>query len=342
MEIFKSKDIYFEGLKIDWAKIFSSNQTFKINTLFDQQASFFFKNSKVISQYLKDAIVDQFRKITSDRPSVDTKNPNITFLTRIESSFAKDKPWKANIYLDLCGKSLSNRGYRYKNTAAPLRENLAAGIILNTDWDDKNEIFIDSMCGSGTLLIEAALIKSGVTPTYLKIKDAVERKIRPWAFMYQKWYLKDSKLKSRTEKKIKNLYSSNLKKLAELKTNQIFGMDIDGRNLQDAKKNLNSALLSTDIITLSKKDACQSIPPKPNAGIILCNPPYGERIGEEENLEKLYYNYGENLKRNFCGYRAYIFTGNPALRKKISLQTSKRIPLYNGAIECRLLRYELR
>ena len=337
------RDIYTQALKHGWAEIFSLRQKFKINTLLDFEAKEKFKNSIFLSQLLKDAIVDQFRQSSGERPSVDTLHPDVSFLLRIEKRRDGDG-FQANIFLDLAGQPLSNRGYRRGiRFVAPLRENLAAGIILNSDWNSDKELFIDSMCGSGTLLIEAALIKGKIPPSYLRLFDFLERKRRSWAFLAHSWYLKDQKIQI-DFKKLANEMSTMAKSgLKNLSSHFFHGYDISPQALVTAKESIKNAHLPYNVINLKMMDAVNLKPPKNEDGIIVCNPPYGERMKEEDDgcIEKLYHDYGENLKKNFKHFRAYIFTGKPELRKNISLQTSKRTKLFNGNIECRLLRYDL-
>lgn len=332
-------DLYLKAINNPWETVFSLQQTFKIKTLFDSSAKRTLKNSVLFSQKLKDAIVDKFRQTYAKRPSVDTKNPDINLLVRVERG--KEKNWMVSISLDLCNQPLGHRGYRLDSFEAPLRENLAAGIVMLTDWDPENDLFIDSMCGSGTLSIEAALIKYNIPPTYLKIINIIENKEKPFGFLKQLWFSKNSDLIKFFYERLENLYQEIQSKLNCLSPNQFYASDWDNKALQTTKKNLIKTNLEK-IINIKKQDALKLTPPTHNkSGIIICNPPYGYRLGDEKELMSFYKNYGENLKKNFKGFRAYIFTGNPELRKQISLSTSQRIPLFNGMIECRLLKYDL-
>lgn len=335
------RDLFDAAFGPTWSNVLDLEQTFKITTLLDSKASFYFKNSLTISQILKDAMVDKYREESGgERPSVDTKNPDVSFLLRIEDD-RKNRSWKARVLLDLCGDPLSNRGYRVNTHSAPLRENLAAGIVMLTEFNPKKDIFIDTMCGSGTILIEAALIKGEIPPSYLKIRRLIERKYKSWDFLGHKWFAEDPILQKKFEDKVNRLYSSILQSINTLDHHQFYGYDKDRRALEAAKENMKEALILGNVITLSQQDACVLTPPAEAPGIVICNPPYGERIGDKEELEDLYYNYGENLKKNWKGFRAFILTGDQELRKQISLQTSRRFELFNGALDCRLLRYEL-
>lgn len=342
LKIKNERDLYEIAKTQPWEKILDLKQTFKITTLFDMTAKSFFKNSIAVSQILKDALVDHFRDIYNERPSVDTENPDMGLLLRLESPENKNG-WNASIFIDMCGDALSNRGYRKSGHQAPLRENLAAAIVLSTDWNPEEDLFIDTMCGTGTLLIEAILIKGNIPPTYLRVKRYIERNEKSFAFLKQKWFLEKTYVTKDTKKYLQDIYNHCLEAFNKLEEFQFFGNDIDKKNLDLCEEHLFNAWIPDDIVTLSHNDATRFCPEEIEApGVVICNPPYGERMNSKESLEDLYHNYGENLKKNYKGFRGYIFTSDQELRKKIALQTSKRIPFYNGNIECRLLRYELR
>lgn len=339
--IASEKDLYTKAKDKWWDKIFDLKQTFKINTLFDNATKEHFNNSLIFSQILKDAIVDNFREKFGSRPSVNTENPDITFLLRVEKR-AKSSLFNARILIDMCGIPLSHRGYREESLRAPLRENLAAAIIMTTDFDPEKDIFTDCMCGTGTLLIEGVLIKAKIAPTYLRVRSFIERQVPVFDFLKHPWFLADKKSVRLFEQLAQEVYNQSIGALNDLQTRQFFGFDISERALEATRHHLDNALIDPQIVTLNKRDATKITPMDPPPGIIICNPPYGERMGDEDQLMNLYKDLGENLKHNFKGYRAYIFTSNPLLRKSISLQTSKRHAFFNGNIECRLLKYELR
>ncbi len=338
--ISSEKDIYAKAKEKWWDKIFNVQQTFKINTLFDREAKEHFNNSMIFSQLLKDAIVDNFREKFGERPSVDTGRPDITFLLRVEKK-SGSQLFNARILVDMCGDPISNRGYREESLKAPLRENLAAAILLTTDFDPEKDIFTDSMCGSGTFLIEAILLKAKVAPTYLKIRQYIEKKVPVFDFLKHPWFLVDRKSHRLFDERAQVIYNHSLSALNELQTRQFFGFDINERALETTRLHLHNAMIDQQIVTLNKRDATKITPMDEPPGIVIANPPYGERMGEEEELQHLYKEYGENLKHNFKGFRAYVFTSNPLLRKSISLGTSKRHTFFNGSLECRLLKYEL-
>lgn len=334
------KDLYALAKEKWWDKIFNVQQTFKINTLFDRDAKEAFNNSMIFSQLLKDAIADNFREKYGERPSVDTGRPDITFLLRVERKPGTPQ-FNARILVDMCGDPISNRGYREESLKAPLRENLAAAIIMSTDFDPEKDIFTDSMCGTGTLLIEAILIRAKVAPTYLKIRQYIEKRVPVFDFIKHPWFLADRKAQRLFDERAQVIYNHSLAALNELQTRQFFGFDIHERAMETTRIHLHNAMIDQQIVTLNKRDATKITPMDDPPGIIICNPPYGERMGDEDELKGLYKSYGENLKHNFKGFRAYVFTSNPLLRKEISLGTSERKTFFNGSLECRLLKYEL-
>jgi 23S rRNA G2445 N2-methylase RlmL len=338
--IASEKDLYSRAKEKWWDRIFSIHQTFKINTLFDRETKENFNNSIIFSQLLKDAIVDQFREKYGERPNVETSNPDITFLLRVERK-PGTQLYNARILVDMCGEPLSNRGYREESLKAPLRENLAAAIIMTTDFDPSKDIFTDTMCGTGTLLIEGILIRAQVAPTYLKIRKFIEKRTPVFDFIKHPWFTVDKKSERIFNEKAQAIYNHSLAALNELQTRQFFGFDISERALETTRIHLHNAMIDPQIVTLNKRDATKITPMDEPPGIVICNPPYGERMGEEDELKSLYKDYGENLKHNFKGFRAYVFTSNPLLRKEISLGTSKRHTFYNGSLECRLLKYDL-
>ncbi len=326
------KEIYKCAREINWNAILSPQQTFKITTLLDRDANSFFRNSLFLSRLLKDSLVDSIRDERGIRPNVDVKNPDLNFLMRISRGRSRDF-FQVDILLDLCGESLSNRHYRSGGHSAPLRENLACALIKFSDFNPQSDIFIDSMCGSGTILIEAALIKGNISPCYFRTLNK-----NPFSFLSHNWYKKSNLINFYTEK-LNEMWEISENGLRDLPYNQLFGFDNDNRTLAITQKNLENCRLSK-VIKIEKGDATKITPPGSPPGIIMCNPPYGERMGEEAEVENLMYEYGENLKQNFKGFRAYILTV-AQMRKKISLSSTQRIPLKNGNIECQLVKYDL-
>lgn len=322
-----------------WHHIFSVNQTFKISTLFDKDASKFFKNSMVQSLRLKDAIVDSFRENVGTRPNISKDSPDVSILQRIEG-IEGQKGWYARMYLDLCGNPLSNRGYRPRGHEAPLRENLAAAMIQASDWDSSEDTFIDVMCGSGTLLIEALYQAAKLPGSWLRL-NALASGSLVYDFQNHLWFKRED-LEQKVMDYAAFLQREGQKRVDDLPAGQFFGNDISEKSLNIARASLRYALFPDDLVEFSSGDATKIEAFEEAPGIVMTNPPYGERLGQEMDLPALYHELGENFKNQFKGYRCYILTSEPELRKAISLQTSMRKQFFNGGIECRLLKYEIR
>ena len=304
------RDLYRQVSKINWADFIHPDQTFAIQSVVSQST---FEHSLFVSQLTKDAIVDQFRQRTGERPSVDVERPDIRLNLHMHENFV-------TLALDASGDSLHRRGYRLQTNVAPLSEVLAAGIILLTGWDKQSPL-IDPMCGSGTFLTEAALIAHNIAPGLYRRNY----------FGFMNWPDFDEKLYQHliTEAEAAQLPDAEV---------DIVGSDIDKEYIEAARRNITHAELE-DYIRVRVRDIkdATGIGEK---GVVLINPPYGERI-HPENLNQLYKQIGDTFKTNFAGYDAFVFTGNLEAAKNIGLKTSRRIPLYNGPIECRLLKYEL-
>ncbi|RDC63672.1 THUMP domain-containing class I SAM-dependent RNA methyltransferase [Adhaeribacter pallidiroseus] len=304
------RDLYRQVSKINWADYLQADQTFAIQSVVNQSS---FEHSLFVSQLTKDAIVDQFRQRTGQRPSVDVERPDVRLNLHMHENFV-------TLALDASGDSLHRRGYRLQTNVAPLSEVLAAGIILLTAWDKKSP-FIDPMCGSGTFLTEAALLAHNIAPGLY----------RRHSFGFMNWPDFDEPFYRRL------VAEAEAARLPEQEVT-IMGSDIDKDYIEAARSNITNADLD-DYIRIRVRDIkeVQGIGEK---GIVLVNPPYGERI-IQDNLNQLYKTIGDTFKTNFSGYDAFVFTGNLEAAKHIGLKTSRRIPLYNGPIECRLLKYEL-
>ncbi|MHC4331947.1 MAG: THUMP domain-containing class I SAM-dependent RNA methyltransferase [Planctomycetota bacterium] len=276
-------------------------------------------NSMYAGLNVKDAIVDRIASRTGSRP---------------DSGKDKDKVvvhlyWKddlCRLYLNTSGLKLSDRGYRKMPGKAPLRESLAAAIIIATGYDGSGPL-VCPMCGSGTLAIEAALIASRRAPGLLRSN---------YAFMHVKYFDEPAWKQMRVEA-LKKSKSRGGK--AGFKPARIIATDIDAEAVEAARKNATTAGVS-QLIDFDVCDfAATAIPTGP--GIIVMNPEYGLRLGEIEKLKKTYKRIGDFFKQKCAGYTGYIFTGNPALSKVVGLRTCRRFEFYNANIECRLLKYEL-
>lgn len=303
-------DLYAQVQKVNWSDYLSLDQTFAINAAVSHST---FEHSLFVSQLTKDAIVDQFRKKTGQRPSVDTVRPDLRINLHMHENMV-------TLSLDSSGDSLHRRGYRLQTNVAPLNEVLAAGLIALSGWDKKST-FIDPMCGSGTILIEAAMMAQNIAPGLYR-RD-------PYGFESWKDFNKD-------------LFEM-VWKTAEAKERQqpqatILGYDIDSDYIQAAQNNIDNTGLA-DVIKVQEADFFATTAPS-DSGVIVMNPPYNERILSDD-INLLYKNIGDTLKKNYQGFDAFVFTGNLEAAKNVGLKAARRIPLFNGPIECRLLKYEL-
>ncbi len=306
------EDIFSLAREIEWPQLFSAHHTIRVqvDAIRSPVTSLEFVTLRV-----KDAIVDSFREAGEDRPSVNTSMPDMrihVFLTT----------HTATVYLDLAGEALFKRGYRREGLAAPLRENLAAGMLALKGWKGQQALF-DPMCGSGTILTEAAMIAMGLAPGAQ----------RPFAF-----------------EKMLNFQAGDFQAMRDAAANAgkplpeglLFGNDRDAeavdttrRHLQNIGGEANAARVVLTNLPMETLDS-----PSPN-GLLLTNPPYGERLDELEDLKLWYPLVGTWLKKTMAGWKACFITADRALPGGIGFKPSKRTPLFNGALDCRLFEFEL-
>ena len=295
--------------KIEWDKLLSVDDTFAI---FATVSNSTITHSKYASLVLKDAIVDYFREKTGERPSIDRDNPDLWINLHIESN-------KAHISVDTSGGSLHKRGYRLQTVTAPMQETLAATIVKLSGWNGKTPL-LDPMCGSGTLLAEALLHYCRIPPAFQRKKFGFEKLPD---FDREKW----EKIKSDGERLQRNLPN-----------NLIFGSDINGQPVWAAKTNLKS-LPQGEKVQIKQIDF-RNIEKFEN-GTIICNPPYGIRMGDIRELEGLYKEFGDFLKQRCKNTTAWIYCGNRELIGKLGLKPSRKIPLKNGNLDGRLVKIEV-
>jgi putative N6-adenine-specific DNA methylase len=302
------EDVYLGVYALDWQRLFDPGLTIRVNVAAVASP---LKSLEFITLRIKDAACDKFRAQTGRRPSVDTAQPDV----RIHAFLDVER---FTIYLDTSGEPLFKRGSRQMAGEAPLRENLAAGILKLAGWTPDTPL-LDPMCGSGTLLIEAAQIARGI-PAGRNRRFAFE-KLR--SFDAAKWV----GIRDEGEARIRNDAGT-----------PIFGSDLFGDALKLARENLATAGLA-DAVSLKQANVLEISAPAAE-GVLVTNPPYGVRLGEQEKLAAFYPQLGNVLKKKFAGWRAYLLTADLRLPKLIGLSPSKRTPLYNGPLECRL--YEFR
>ena len=303
-----NKGFYDNIKKINWENYLKSNGTLAIDAF---QSNSIFNNSLFLARFTKDAIVDRFRDKYQQRPNVELINPDLLVNIYINKDYC-------SVSLDSSGESLHKRGYRKAQVEAPLNEITAAGIIKLTGWQGNNHFF-DPMCGSGTLLIEAAMLAMNIPAGYYR-----------HLFGFQKWNDYDTQL----FKKICDEANSHIKECDY----KILGADMDKKNLRIAKENLFNAKLHKDIeLTLG---AFEEGNPPFNKGVIVMNPPYGERLPLNDAID-FYKTLGNTLKQKYAGYTAWIFAQQNEGLKHIGLHPTKKINLFNGKLDCKLLKLEM-
>jgi putative N6-adenine-specific DNA methylase len=304
------EDVYRRLVRLSWEEILDADGYVCVTSFADTPA---IRDGRIVNLKGKDAIADRFRQVSDRRP---------------DSGADRDRTvihiyWKQSqvmVYLDTSGESLSKRGYRKIPLQAPMQETLAASVILASGWRGEGH-FINPMCGSGTLAIEAALIALNRAPGLVRIH---------FGFMYLKGFTPSGWREMRTRAR---------KAVRKELPGKIVATDIRPEAVDSARQNARTAGVD-HLIDFTVCDYRQTPVPE-GGGVIMLNPAYGERLGEMAELEAVYEGIGDFFKQQGQGYRGYIFTGNPDLAKKIGLKTKRRIPFYNGEIECRLLEYEL-
>ena len=307
-EILNETELYESIKSIAWDQYMSADKTFAIDGIVSSEK---FTHSQFVALKSKDAIVDQFREKTGARPSVEIEDPDVRINVHIADT-------TCTVSLDSSGKSLGKRGYKLEQTFAPLSEVLAAGMVILSGWDRERE-FIDPMCGSGTIPIEAALFAGNIAPGKFR------------SFTFEKWNDFDSAL----WKKIKAEAEQQEKPIKAI----IKGFDIDRKAIRIELANAERAGVDK-YITFDRIDFFKTKPETDNA-LVLMNPPYGERLEEREEMIPLYQEIGTHLKHSYDGADAWILSGNLEALKFIGLRPSKKIKLYNGPIECKFHKYEL-
>lgn len=303
------EDIYRLAYGVTWAKWFTVEDTIRIYVTAKQSP---LKSLEFVTLKIKDAVCDHFRTVTGKRPSVDTADPAV----RIHAFLTRER---VTLYLDTSGEPLYKRGYKPAAVEAPLKENLAAGILRISGWQP-GEALIDPMCGSGTFLIEAAQIALDIAPGLGR------------SFAFERF------------RHLDRAAWAAIRKAAEARRKParplpIYGSDVVGEQVRRARVNLQAAGLA-DCVTLDRADFLAREAPAAE-GVMVTNPPYGVRIGEAEELAALYPQFGDALKKRWSGWRCYFLSADPALPKLIGLKASKRTPLFNGALECRVFEYKM-
>ena len=313
---FKAHDtdsLYARALALDWSAYMREDSTFAIDATVYSET---FRNSRFVTYRVKDAIADYWQQKVGKRPNVKVTDPDIYINVHVADE-------QITISLDSSGESLHKRGYRVANTEAPINEALAAGMLLLAGWKGQSD-FYDPMCGSGTLLIEAALIARNIAPGIFR-----------QSFAFEKWADFDAELWS-------DIYNDDSNEREFSHT--IYGSDASFYAIQQATKNIKSAGVQKDVqlkqirmeeISNLKSQISNTSP------LVMLNPPYGERLKSNKEMEDLYGAIGSALKHQFAGATAWIISSNEAAMKCIGLKPSKKMRLLNGELDCQFNRYDL-
>jgi len=314
----KDPETLYEGIRtIPWKEHLDANGTLAVDFTSAQSA---ITHTHFGALKVKDAIVDQLRDEFGIRPSVDTARPDV----RVNVYLLRDT---ATVSLDLSGESLHRRGYRAETVAAPLKENLASAILIRAGWPAiaaQGGMLVDLMCGSGTLLIEGAMIAADIAPGLLRE-----------GFGFSRWKQHDETTWTELFSEANARREEGLKKLP-----LIHGYDHDPLAIRATRSNIKRAGLG-NLIKADQRALSECEPESATTGLVVLNPPYGERLGPESELPALYAEMGQQFKKCFSGWRGAVFTGNPELGKVMGWRVTKMHTLFNGAIECKLLHFDL-
>jgi putative N6-adenine-specific DNA methylase len=302
------QELYDNIKKIDWERFISNTDSIMVEAVANSEI---FTHSLFIAQKVKDGIVDRFREKTGKRPDVDLLRPVFKLYIHIYKN-------EVSVNIDSSGDPLYKRGYRSDINEAPMKEVLAAGLVKLSGWE-KHLLLVDGMCGAGTIAIEAALWANNIPPGYYR---------NDFAFM--RWRNFD-------EPTYDTIFDSAISKIREDKV-EIIANDIDAPTVKKAVTNTRNAKVD-DVIKCTQQSFFDMLPPR-QGGVVILNPPYGERLPVSE-IEQMYREIGNKLKKDFKGFNAWIITSSPEAIKSIGLRPSRKIQIYNGSLECRYLKFEL-
>ena len=307
----KADDIYEQVKALDWSQYMTVKTTFQIDaTVYSD----YFRHSQFVTYRVKDAIVDYWMERENQRPSVKLEGADLYLNVHIAGD-------RVTLSLDSSGESLHKRGYRVANTQAPINEALAAGMLLLAGWNGQSD-FYDPMCGSGTLLIEAALIARNIAPGVYRQGFAFEKWADFDANLWDEVYNDDSR-----EREFKH---------------KIYGSDAGFYAVQAATKNIQSASLQRDIeVKQIRIEELRLADTNTDGALVMINPPYGERLSQHKNVLRLYQDMGTALKHQFSGATAWVISSNEEALKCIGLRPAKKIHLVNGDLDCLFNKYEL-
>ena len=301
------KDLYKQAMKIDWPSYFTIDKTFSVRGAVQSKL---FSHTQYPYLLLKDAIVDVFRDQTGDRPDVSLKSPQVVFDLYIKEDFV-------TLSLNTSGAPLFHRGYRFEVGEAPMNEVVAAGLIRLSGWDKKSA-FVDPFCGSGTILIEAALLAANIPSNIERVHYAFKN------------------FKNYNEGLWEGIYHKANKR-TEAFDFPIVGSDIDSEMVLMAKRNLRGLPISRNVTITTMP--FNEVKKPADKGTLICNPPYGMRIGE--NIEEMYAELGDWFKNELKGYSCWVISANEDALKHVGLKPDSKVKLYNGDLECSYRQYTI-
>lgn len=302
------EELYDKIKEIDWEQYMSVKDTLAVDAV---TASKVFNHSKYVALKVKDAVVDQFREKYRKRPNVRVLDPHLGIYIYVHNN-------DVNVSIDSTGQSLHKRGYRVAPVDAPINEVLAAGMILLSGWN-KDCLFMDPMCGSGTILIEAALYANNIPPN-----------LNREHFAFMNWSNFDKATLERLKENAKAHFVDH--------PHPIMGWDKNLGCVRKTEQNIEAAGLTGKIEV--KRKRFERLTPPADHGVLMVNPPYDERL-EEDNIEEFYSIIGDTFKKNYAGYEAWLISSNIDAIKSIGLRSSRKITLFNGKLECKFLKYEM-
>lgn len=307
---YREEELYGNIRKHDFTKYIEPSQTFRIDAKIEDSAM---KDQRMVAMKVKDAIADQFREKFGVRPDVSNQNPGLQVVVKAYRN-------QFHVAIDTSGDSLFMRGYRKEAGEAPVKENLAAGLLKLSGWDGQSPI-VDPLCGSGTILIEAAMMALNIAPGTLRSR---------FGFMNLKGF----------DKQIwENLVQEALDAEKTELPYQFYGSDIDRKMVKVAKENARRA--GVDHVIDFHSESVATLEPKIEKGLLVTNPPYGARIGDLDNVRDVYRDLSYTLKHRFQGWDAWILSGNKELIADLRLKSTRKHFVYNGPIECRFLKYSM-
>jgi 23S rRNA G2445 N2-methylase RlmL len=308
---YKPEELYSNIRKHDFTKYIPAEGTLAVDAAV--RDSGIFRDQRFVAMKVKDAIVDQFREKFDVRPNVDTDRPDLRVIVRaVKNQFS--------VSIDTSGDALFKRGYRVGMTEAHLKEHVAAGILKMTGW--KGDVpLVDPMCGSGTFLIEGALMALNIAPGSLR---------KHFGFQRLKGFRKED-----WEREVEAAISEEKSELPF----KLYGFDVDRQSLKVAMKNAESAGVD-EWIEFDRKPM-ETLAAPVESGVLVVDPPYGERLGMKDELIETYKNMAHTFKTGFKGWDCYVLSGAPELSAAMKLKAERKFPVYNGPIECRLLRYPM-